>query len=120
MKLVYEALTKNYANFSARACRKEYWLYTLSVYLFQTAGSLFKAFLPLQIFFGLCSLLLIIPRLAVAFRRLHDIGRSGWNLLFIFLPVIGWIVLIVFYCKKGESGINKYGPNPLSNEIVTA
>ena len=120
MKLVLQALTKNYANFSGRACRKEYWLYTLSVYLFQAAGNLFKPVLPLQIFFGLCSLLLVIPGLAVSFRRLHDIGKSGWNLLFAFLPVIGWIVLIVFYCKKGESGINKYGPNPLSDEPVVA
>lgn len=117
MKLVIQALTKNYANFSGKACRKEFWLCMLSFSLFDVALHLFNHF-TFQIFFGLCSFLLFIPRLAVSFRRLHDIGKSGWNLLFIFLSVIGWTVLMVFYCSKGESGTNKYGPNPLSNEPI--
>ena len=50
-----------------------------------------------------------IPALAVSVRRLHDIGRSGWWLLIAFIPVVGIIILIVWACKRGETGANPYG-----------
>jgi uncharacterized membrane protein YhaH (DUF805 family) len=53
----------------------------------------------------------IIPGLAVSVRRLHDIGRSGWWLLISLLPIIGFIVLIVFYVTKSD-GPNEYGQGP--------
>ena len=59
--------------------------------------------------FGLGTL---IPSLAVGVRRLHDINRTGWWLLLIFVPVIGWIVLIVWAIERGDMGPNKYGPDP--------
>ena len=52
------------------------------------------------------------PSIAVAVRRLHDIGRSGWWYLLIFVPIIGWIVLLVFFCTRGEDGPNQWGPVP--------
>jgi uncharacterized membrane protein YhaH (DUF805 family) len=61
---------------------------------------------------GLANLALLLPSLAVAARRLHDTGRSGWWLLLIFAILIGWIILIVWYCQDSNSGENKYGPSP--------
>ena len=58
------------------------------------------------------SLVVIIPTVAVGVRRLHDINRTGWWLFLIFVPVIGWVVLIVWAIKRGDKGPNKYGPDP--------
>ena len=60
----------------------------------------------------LYSLAVLIPGFAVLFRRLHDTGRSGWWWLLAFIPIIGWIVLIVFCCLDSQPGDNQYGPNP--------
>ena len=57
-------------------------------------------------------LLLLIPNLAVAVRRLHDTDRSGWWLLLIFLPILGWLALFVFYCLDGTRGPNRFGTDP--------
>ncbi|CAN5768070.1 hypothetical protein BH23ACT10_BH23ACT10_15590 [soil metagenome] len=61
---------------------------------------------------SLYSLAVLIPSLAVGVRRLHDTGRSGWWLLIGLLPVIGWIVLLLFMVQDSETGTNQYGPSP--------
>jgi uncharacterized membrane protein YhaH (DUF805 family) len=65
---------------------------------------------PIQ---GILQLAVLVPTLAVGARRLHDIGRSGWWQLIALIPLIGWIILIVFYVRDGEPA-NQYGPNPKS------
>lgn len=62
---------------------------------------------------ALVGLALFLPSLAVAVRRLHDIGKSGWWLLISFIPVVGWIILLVWDCTKGTEGGNEYGADPL-------
>ena len=66
--------------------------------------------------YGLCmsiySLGVGIPSLAVSVRRLHDIGRSGWWLLISLVPVVGWILTLIWYVSDSEAEENKYGPNP--------
>jgi uncharacterized membrane protein YhaH (DUF805 family) len=57
-------------------------------------------------------LALFIPSLAVAVRRLHDIGQSGWTMLVAFIPFLGAITLLIMFLVDGETGDNKYGPNP--------
>ena len=54
----------------------------------------------------------IIPGIAMAFRRLHDTGRSACWLLLVLIPLIGAIVILIFYCLDSQPGTNKYGPNP--------
>lgn len=54
----------------------------------------------------------LLPNLAVSIRRLHDTDRSGFWVLLNLIPVIGWIVLIIFYCKEGTSGTNRFGNDP--------
>lgn len=110
---------KRYAKFSGRACRSEYWYWILSTCL--------VGLLPLGIdiaYYGLeallndttpisdiYNLLTLIPGLAVFVRRMHDSGRSAWNLLWYLLPFIGWIVIIVFCCRQTAEA-NKYGDGP--------
>lgn len=118
----YLKAVRNYVNFKGRAQRKEYWFYLLFYILFAIAVVLVESFLglsdlsdpeggtgPLYLFYTVAFLL---PSIAVAIRRLHDTGRTGWWLLLAFIPLIGAIVLIVFYCLDSEPGDNKYGPNP--------
>jgi len=62
--------------------------------------------------YGLYALGTLLPSLAVAVRRLHDAGKSGWFLLIALIPLIGGIWLIVLLAKDGEPGTNKWGPNP--------
>lgn len=99
-----------YATFAGRARRTEYWYFAL----LNTIASI-----ALAIAFGeesaislIFSLVLIIPSIALGARRLHDIGRSGWWQLIWLVPIIGWIVLIVFFATNGQSGDNQYGPDP--------
>ena len=61
---------------------------------------------------GVVGLALFLPGLGLAVRRLHDIGRSGWWLLIGIIPIIGWILLIVWYCKDSMMSDNQYGPVP--------
>ena len=68
---------------------------------------------------GLIVLALFIPSIAVAVRRLHDTGRSGWWYIIGMIPVVsyvGSIVLLVFYCTDSQPGRNKWGPNPKKPE----
>ncbi len=83
-----------YVDFSGRASRPEFWWFALFIFLGSIVLSLVSN--TLSGIFGLATLL---PSLAAGARRLHDIGRSGWWLLLSFIPVIGTIVLIVFFVQ---------------------
>ncbi|QVL57322.1 MAG: DUF805 domain-containing protein [Simkaniaceae bacterium] len=120
MKLVIQALTKNYANFKGRARRKEYWLFTLATLLFSISATIVDSVLPLKILSSILQLFIIIPGLAVAVRRLHDIGKSGWYYLIALIPFVGWIIMIVWFCRKGQDGNNRFGPNPIVDDLVVA
>ncbi len=67
---------------------------------------------------GLYSLAVLLPGIAVAARRLHDTGRSGWLLLLALIPLIGAIILIVFYVQDSKPGPNKYGANPKEEPVM--
>ena len=61
---------------------------------------------------SLLGLALFVPSLAVGARRLHDTGKSGWLQLLHLIPILGTIVLIVFWIQDGNTGDNKYGSTP--------
>lgn len=114
---------KRYFDFQGRASRSEYWLFALLMFLVAFGVSSGVGFLRLAtgsatagswvyVLFGLFILGSLIPSVAVGFRRLHDTDRSAWWLLISFLPIIGSIVLIVFYCLPGTPGPNRFGPAP--------
>ncbi|WP_116367831.1 DUF805 domain-containing protein [Parahaliea mediterranea] len=115
----YLKVLKNYVGFSGRARRTEFWMFALINFLITLVLAFLDGMLglansqygmgPLQ---GIYSLAVFLPGLAVAIRRLHDTGRSGWWILIGLIPVVGWIVLLVFYCLDSQAGDNVHGPNP--------
>jgi uncharacterized membrane protein YhaH (DUF805 family) len=115
MELMFQPL-KKYAEFTGRARRKEFWLFWLFTLGVSVVGSVFDRILfgasGFQPFAGLFGLALLVPSVAVAFRRLHDTDRSAWWLLLWLLPVLGWIALFVFYVLPGTVGPNRFGPDP--------
>lgn len=123
MDLVKEAITKKYATFSGRARRKEYWLFFLfamvvNIILRIVDGAIgtLDYQLGLGLLSGIFSLAILIPSIAVAVRRLHDTDRKGWWFLLIFVPIVGAIALIIFFCMKGTDGENRFGSDPLAGE----
>lgn len=116
--------TVNYFNFSGRARRKEYWWILLLNILILSALSIIDVILWPSLgtdglLATLYSLLTFIPNLAISIRRLHDIGRSGWWLLLYFLPIIGWLVLLIFSLTNSTPGDNQWGPNPKGVKMIT-
>jgi len=110
---------QKYATFSGRAQRSEYWYFVLFVVLGGVVFGLIDAILlgwasnnP-QLLGPVFSLATFLPNLAAAVRRLHDTDRSGWWILLVLIPLIGWIVLIVWYSSGGTEGANRFGPDPL-------
>lgn len=110
-------LTEKYVIFHERARRSEYWYFVLFNFLLSAAASII--FGENGVITYLISLALLVPSIAVAIRRLHDTGRSGWNFLWVLLPVIGWIILLVFYVQDSQPFANKWGENPKQFEIPT-
>ena len=108
---------QNYVNFSGRAVRSEYWFWILFFILAVVAAGLidFALFSNAGIYpvYSLVSLGLFLPSLAVSIRRLHDLDRSGWWILLSFFPLVGGIILLVWYCMRGTIGPNRFGPDPL-------
>ena len=109
----YFGVFKKYAVFSGRARRKEYWMFTVV-----NLGVVFvlSALTPLLDFpVGTVYILAVfIPMLAVTVRRLHDTGRSAWWLLISLIPLIGYIVLLIFAVLNGKNEENDYDENPKS------
>ena len=116
----FEAISSgfnNYANFRTRAIRSEYWFWTLFVILLSIVANVVDLIVFSSTGYGPLSMILFLgvflPGLAVSIRRLHDGDRSGWWMLLIFIPLIGAIVLLVWFCTRGTMGPNRYGPDPL-------
>ncbi len=115
----YIEVLKNYAVFSGRARRREYWFFILfniiiSIILYfvdYSTGSL--GMIPgFGLLGSIYSLAVFIPGLAVSVRRLHDTNKSGWWILIAFIPILGALVLLVFFFQDGSARDNRYGPNP--------
>jgi uncharacterized membrane protein YhaH (DUF805 family) len=124
----YLGVLKKYADFNGRARRKEYWffvLFNLIISCVLTAVDVFvgtySAAAGVGILTGLYGLAVLLPGIGVTIRRLHDTGRSGWWILIILIPLVGWIVLLVFMVLDSQPATNAYGPNPKAGEApVTA
>ena len=115
-------VVRQYAVFTGRARRREYWMFTLFYLIFAFAlGAVdavigtFNETLGLGLFSGLLVLALLLPSIGVSIRRLHDSGRTGWWLLISLIPLIGPLVLLVFMVLDSQPGSNRYGPNPKDN-----
>lgn len=110
-----KCISQNYASFSGRARRSEYWGFALFNTLGLFALSILSVLIgdsPTGILYSLWVLVFLIPNIAVLVRRLHDVGKSGWYTLMIFIPLIGSILLLIWTCTDSELEENQYGPNP--------
>jgi len=119
----YLKVWQQYADFSGRARRTEYWMFFLFnfiiVMLFYMAigafalnsngGGLLYGVMFLLVIYALA---MFIPALAVEVRRLHDMGKSGWWIFIAFIPLIGSIWLLVLLCMDSQPGSNEWGKNP--------
>jgi len=105
----------NYVNFTDRASRSEYWYW----YLFAAGGLLATALFDGSIVgrpltYLIFVLATFLPSLSVAVRRLHDLDHSGWWILLALIPLVGHIILLVWFCFKGTDGPNRFGADRLA------
>lgn len=118
MNWYFEALRK-YADFSGRARRREYWVFTLisaAITIGLTVADVVIGIYDEHSGFGLLSglytLAVLIPSLAVTVRRIHDTDHSGWWFFIAFVPCFGTIVMLLFLFSDSTPGENRYGPSP--------
>jgi uncharacterized membrane protein YhaH (DUF805 family) len=115
----YLKVLKQYADFSGRARRKEYWMFVLfniifcvvAVILDNLLGLTISVEIPYGLFYCLYVLAVLIPGLAVSIRRLHDVGKGGGWIFISLIPFIGGIWLLVLMCKDSEQE-NRFGQSP--------
>jgi len=109
----YLEVLKKYAVFNGRARRKEYWFFVLfnSIINIVLSG-IDSVTTGMGLSVGLYTLAVLLPSIAVFVRRLHDTDRRGWWILIGLVPLIGWIVLLIFMVQDGKPGENQYGLNP--------
>ncbi|HCR87113.1 MAG TPA: DUF805 domain-containing protein [Psychrobacter sp.] len=109
----FKKALRNYANFSGRARRKEYWYFVLVQMGLVIIAMILDAIIfnsEIGLFYIVVALGLFLPGLAVTIRRLHDTSRSGWWFLISILPLIGSIILLVFLASDTKLEINQWGP----------
>ena len=101
----YLTALRNWKDFEGRTDRKSYWMFVLVNVLISSLVRVFDSIMPTGNYsiYGLYTLILFVPGIAIAVRRLHDIGKSGWWMLIILIPVIGWIWLIILLAQEGKS-----------------
>lgn len=118
---------RRYVDFSGRSRRREYWFFVLFNVLISIGLSIVDSVLGLGnieaglgVLSSLYGLAVLLPSLSYAVRRCHDIGRSGWWLLLLVIPLIGPLVILIFMLMDSEPGSNSFGPNPKGEEAVDA
>ncbi len=111
-----------YADFNGRAPRSEYWwwvlAYAIAYFIVAIVGGILGKlgmFLPL-----LFALAILVPTLAVAVRRLHDVDKSGWWVLIALVPIVGGLILLYFAVQRGTIGPNQFGEDPLPQALTAA
>ena len=127
IKHYLNVIQNNYANFSGRARRSEYWyftlFYTIMLFLAMFLDSLLGTTFNMEMMgqsvdlgdgriYVAVGILHFVPSLAVCVRRLHDVGKSGWFYLIILIPIIGFFWILFLFCKNGNEGDNNYGADP--------
>lgn len=120
-----DTIKSRYVDFKGRSTRSEYWYFILFIFIISIILSLVDTLLinpalgmtPPEAAKGgllapIFALAVLLPKIAVGIRRLHDIGKSGWWYLIILIPIIGVLVLIYFFVQDSQVGENVYGLNP--------
>lgn len=117
----YLNVLKKYAVFNGRASRKELWMFTLFNIIIGLAlyfVAIFSHIFVVFIFYYLYYLAMVIPGIAVGIRRFHDTNHSAWWILIGLIPIIGVVVILVFFVMDSQPGQNQYGPNPKAQQPI--
>lgn len=109
-----DPIQKHYADFAGRVGRQEFWMFVL----FSCGLQVFLEFLDIDIIITIAAFGLFFPSIALGARRLHDTDKSGWWQLLWLIPIIGWIILILFFAQKTALVDNRYGV-PASPKAVS-
>ena len=104
-----DPVKEHYADFEGRVARKDYWMFVLVYILLSIVMSIIASIIHVKVLLTLFYLVILIPSVAIATRRLHDINKSGWWQLIALIPLVGWIILIVWLASKGDESSNTYG-----------
>jgi len=108
----------HYVKFDGRASRPAYWWWFLFSILVTAGANIIDLVLgSYPIVSSLAGLALLLPGLSVGIRRLHDTNRTGWWILLLIIPLIGFIVLLIFYLQQGDPGENDYGSPPPESAV---
>lgn len=115
-----DVIQNHYADFEGRASRRYYWYYVavnflISLVFTYGVGAISKDMG--SILAGIYSLAVLVPGLALSVRRMHDLGKSGWNILWSLIPCVGWALMLYWCCLEGQAGPNQYGPDPKGNSF---
>ena len=105
------SVLSQYATFTGRARRSEYWFWVLATFIVSIVTTIIDEVVGVPVVGGVFALATIVPNLAVGARRLHDTGRSGWWQLLGLIPIVGWIILIVWWAQDSHPD-NEHGPHP--------
>ena len=110
---------RGYVSAGWRAPRSEYWFWFLFAFLIGIVANVLDLLLGTGyagtgIIAGLATLALLLPNICIGIRRLHDTNRSGFWWFIVLIPLVGAIVLLVFFCQRGTVGENRFGPDPLA------
>ena len=111
----------NYFAYKARSSRSEYWWYVLYYTIVSIILSVFDWIITFlspstfafSIFYNLFIIFNIIPGIMLQIRRFHDLNRRGWWVLLNLIPIFGWIIVLIWLCRKGNVGPNRFGEDPL-------
>ena len=107
-----DPLKNHYADFEGRVTRQTYWMFSLFTLLIILVLDFIGSFTDVEYISDIFSLAIFLPSIGLGARRLHDIGMSGWMQAIGLIPILGWIVIIYFLAKQGETGPNVYGNDP--------
>ena len=115
---IYIKALKQYVNFKTRSTIREFWLFNFLslliglIFIIIDKSVYFKFAGNIGTLTTLYSIFIFIPSLSISVRRLHDVGKSGWTILFIIVPIIGIIWLLALFCRDTMPERNKWGENP--------
>jgi uncharacterized membrane protein YhaH (DUF805 family) len=109
----YTDVLKQYGALKGRARREEFWMFYLINFLICSVLYLLTEAIPwIYLLSGLYSLAILLPSASLSVRRLHDLNKSGWWLLVCLAPLVGLVILLMWFCREGTVGKNPFGPDP--------
>lgn len=107
-----DPIKNHYADFEGRVGRQEFWMFIL----FSIGLNIILEIIGIDILGAVVTLAIFIPNIALTARRLHDTGRSGWWQLLWLIPIIGWIIIIVFLAQQTTPTVNQFG-SPAQSKV---